>query len=293
LRSHKADEESIGMNARTQLPSPGPSALWSALSKQWRLIDVPLRPCRDDLRVFEGTVRERQRAQPARGVRGLLLGVTVEIATMRWPAAASVVAVDHSLPMVANVWPKPAHGTAVCADWRSMPLASHSRDVALGDGCLTLLPWPHGHRAFAESLRRVLADDGVLALRCFCRPEKRETPGQVFDDLRARRIRGFHAFKWRLAMALHGPAGEGVRLADVWDCWSNEIADPDALAAQCGWPAELVRSMEVYRGSETRYTFLTADEACRSLMAEFTLKSQHVGSYELAERCPILVFRPR
>jgi SAM-dependent methyltransferase len=273
------------MNARAELPHSAASH-WTAFAGQWRLVDVPLRPCADDIRCYETLVR-------ARGVRGLLLGVTAEIANMAWPAGSSLVAVDHSLPMVNNVWPRPPHGAAVCADWRDMPLAAGSCDVALGDGCLTLLPWPDGFRKFAGSLRRVLAEDGKLALRTFCRPEKRETPGQVFADLRAGRIRGFHAFKWRLAMALHGDVEEGTRLADVWDCWSEEIADPDEVARARGWPAELARSMELYRGSETRYLFPTEAEARDGLASDFALEARHTGGYELAERCPILVFRPR
>lgn len=281
------------MNARTERNSAGPSTLWSRLSTQWRLIDAPLRPSGDDLRAYEATVQAWQLAHPERPVRGLLLGVTAEIATMRWPAASTLVAVDHSQAMVANVWPKPAHGTALCADWRSMPLAPGSCDVALGDGCLALLDFPHGYGEFADSLRRVLADDGRLALRCFCRPVRPESPSQVFADLRAGRIRGFHAFKWRLAMAVQTRLDLGVRLGDIWDCWSEEVAEPDTIAAQLGWPAELVRSMDLYRGADTRYRFPTVDEATQGLASHFTLESQHVGGYELAERCPILVFRSR
>lgn len=281
------------MNARADRLSPEALTLWSTLATNWRLIDVPLRPSADDLKVYEATAQAWQQAHPGRALRGLLLGVTAEIATMSWPASASLVAVDHSLPMLENVWPKPPRSAALCADWQAMPLASGSCDVALGDGCLTLLPSPPGCERFAGSVRRVLADDGILALRCFCLPEKPETVGQVFADLRARRIRGFHAFKWRLAMALHGRLGEGVRLADVWDRWSAEVPDPDALARHCGWHAELVRSMELYRGSEARYTFRTVEETRQALASHFVLESRHAGGYELAERCPILVFRPR
>ena len=280
------------MNARSEQLGIPPSGLWTTLAKQWRVIDVPLRPSDDDQKAYENIVFNWQRANPSRPVRGLLLGVTGEIAAMRWPAGASLLAVDHSLPMVANVWPKPPHGAAVCADWRAMPVEPGSRDVALGDGCLTLLSVPAGRAAFAASLRSVLADDGMLALRCFCRPETSETPDQVFDDLRAGRIEGFCAFKWRLAMSLHGRPDEGVRLADIWECWSAEVKDADELATHCGWPLEAVRSMDVYRGSETRYLFSTIEESRKSLAPWFTLQSQHVGRYELAERCPILVFRP-
>lgn len=280
------------MNARAEPAVLGHPTVWTALAPQWRAIDAPLRPGEDDVAVYEELMRQWQRAHPGRAARGLLLGVTAEIASMAWPEGASFVAVDHSLPMVANVWPRPAHGSPVCADWRAMPLPSGSRDVALGDGCLTLLPVPRGRQRFAENLRRVLVDDGVLALRCFCRPGKPEPTARVFDDLRAGRIRGFHAFKWRLAMSLHAEVEEGVRLGDVWERWRAEVADPDALARSLGWPLAAVRSMQVYRGSDARYLFSTEEEIRAGLAPWFTLESQHAGRYELAERCPILVFRP-
>jgi hypothetical protein len=280
------------LNAPTEDISPGSAALWTTLAKRWSLIDVPLRPCEEDLGFYEVVVRDWQRDHPGRGVRGLLLGVTSEIATMRWPERATLAAVDHSLPMVANVWPKPAHGLAVCADWRAMPLPRGSRDVALGDGCLTLLPPPEGYAAFAASLRATLADDGLVALRCFCRPASAEKPSQVLADLGARRVRGFHAFKWRFVMSLHGGSlEEGVRLSDVWDCWAAEVRDPDAIADCCGWPRELVRSMELYRGNASRYRFPTVGEAAAALAPEFSMLFVHTGGYELAERCPILVYR--
>lgn len=280
------------MNARAEPLALDAPSVWSQFARQWRVIDVPLRPAEEDVGVYERTVGAWQQAHPDRALRALLLGVTAEIATMQWPERASLVAIDHSPAMIAKVWPHPAHGSALCADWRAMPLAPRSRDVALGDGCLTLLSVPHGRAAFAQSVRDALADDGILALRCFCRPEEAETPKQVFADCAAGRIGSFHAFKWRLAMALHRGPEEGTRLADVWDCWSAEVPDAEAFAASRGWPPEAVRSLEVYRDSETRYMFATVDEVCDALAPWFTCTARHVGSYELAERCPILVLRP-
>lgn len=281
------------MNAPSEGVSPGSAALWTTLAKQWRVIDVPLRPCAEDVAFYEAVAHGWRLDHPGKRLRALLLGVTPEIATMRWPEGTTLAAVDHSRPMVASVWPKPAHGVAICADWRAMPLPRASCDLALGDGCLTLLPPPDGYGAFAASLRATLADDGLVALRCFCRPVRAETPAEVFSDLRAARVRGFHAFKWRLVMSLHGTLEEGVRLADVWDCWAAEAHDPEALAERCGWPVELVRSMELYRGNASRYFFPAIDEAAAALAPEFSLESSHAGRYELAERCPILVYRAR
>jgi SAM-dependent methyltransferase len=281
------------MNAPTAGISPGSAALWSALAKQWSLIDVPLRPCAEDLRCYRAVIQGWQTEHPGRAVRGLLLGVTAEIAGMRWPEDATLTAVDHSLPMVAGVWPRPAFGLAVCADWRAMPLPRASCDVALGDGCLTLLPPPAGYAAFASSLRAVLTDDGLVALRCFCRPARAERPEAVLADLDAPRVRGFHAFKWRLVMSLHGSLEEGVRLAEVWDLWASSVRDPDAIADRCGWPRELVRSLELYRENASRYFFPTVEEAAAALAPQFSLRFLHAGGYELAERCPILVYRAR
>ena len=66
-------------------------------------------------------------------------------------------------------------------------------------------------------------------MRCFVLPEDREDVETVLADLAVGRTGGFHAFKWRLAMALQPDPQRGVVLADVWESRSHEMAQQIAV----------------------------------------------------------------
>jgi SAM-dependent methyltransferase len=270
---------------------------WNKHAQQWQLIGSPLRPCEADIRQFERLGDEWQRSHASGACTAALLGVTPEIAAMRWPAGTSLLGLDISEPMIRKVWPEeralPSRSAAVCANWLKLPLPDGSIDIAVGDGCFTLLGFPDAYAAVVRSLRRVLRDDGLLAIRFFLRPDRAESTRQVFEDLRAKRIGNFHAFKWRLAMSLHGPLEAGVRLADIWDAWNAEVPSPETLAAELGWPVEVLRTIDAYQGVATRYTFPTLSEAKTVLSEAFDVTQCHYQDYELGERCPILAARPR
>src|SRR5262249_37420376 len=147
--------------------------------------------------------------------------------------------------------------------------------------------------ALARSVRRVVRPRGLVLMRFFTRPEHSEPAEQVFSDLRAGRIGSFHAFKWRLAMALHGSLGAGVRLCDIWNAWHDGISRPEELARERGWPLPVVLTIDDFRGVEARYTFPTLAEARAAMAGGFEEVSRTFPKYELGERCPILAFRPK
>lgn len=265
---------------------------WSQHARQWSLIGPPLRPAPEDIRLLEQTVADWHARSAVAAPRALLCGVTPEVARMRWPAATRLIAIDHSQPMIAAVWPAAeAPGAAVCGDWLALPLADASRHLLIGDGCYSLLTGSARYAAFAAELRRVAVAGGLLAMRYFLRPERTEPVGRVIDDLLQRRIGNFHVFKWRLAMALHGTLEQGVRLCDVWDAWHEAVPDPAALAARLGWPPAVVNTIQNYRGVETCYSFPTLAEA-RARVGDFRILATHVPAYELGERCPTLILQP-
>jgi hypothetical protein len=195
--------------------------------------------------------------------------------------------------MIRGVWPGAALGhAAVCADWLALPLPDGTQDLVLGDGCFSALTFDE-YPAMSQDLRRVLHPRGLVVMRFFTRPDRPETPARAFADLRAGRIGSFHAFKWRLAMALHGSLEAGVRLGDIWETWNDAFPRPEELARERGWPLPVVLTMNDFRGGETRYTFPTLSEARAAMAAGFEEMSCHFPQYELGERCPILTFRPR
>ena len=271
---------------------PPRTARWDRFASDWHLVGLPLRPAPYDLAVYERAA-EAWRQASGRPARALLLGVTPEIATMRWPAGTLLAALDRSAGMLELVWPAPAHGVAARANWLAPPLADGSIDIVIGDNPFTRHRYPEGHRALLDVIRRLLAPGGRLLMRYFCGPAAPEPPSRVLEDLHAGRIGSFHAFKWRLAMSLQRSLAEGVAWGEVWNAWRREVPDPEALMRERGWPLEQLRTIDVNRGSADRMSFPVFDECARVLRETFVLEETVVPPYELGERCPIVVARAR
>lgn len=266
---------------------------WVKPARSWALRASPLRPAPEDVGIYEREFRRWHEAARASPLRALLLGVTPEIATMPWPPETRLIAVDESRAMIRGVWPGAALGhAAICARWQALPLADNTRHVIIGDGCLSALTAGR-YEPMVRSLRRVLDRGGLLLLRFFTRPDRPEPPAGVLDDLLAGRIGNFHAFKWRLAMALHGSLSDGVRLADIWDAWHAALPHPEELAQRLGWPLPVILTIDDFRGVDAQYTFPTLAETRAAMAAQFEEVACHFPAYELGERCPILAFRPR
>lgn len=269
---------------------------WNEHARRWSHFGAPLRPLPEDVAVAEALAAGLAAARAPAPLRAVLLGVTPELAGMRWPAGTRLRAVDRCEGMIAGVWPRdhvPAGARADAGDWSALPLPDGGADLVLGDGCYVLLPVPGGYDAVSAEVARVLAPHGRYLMRLFVRPEQQESPGTVLSDLAAGRIGSFHAFKWRLAMALHGDLAGGVRVGEVWQRWHDSGIDPLALQQRHGWSAGSIATIDGYRGVDTRYHFPTLAEARAHLSRWFRELECHQFDYELGERCPTLVMAPR
>jgi SAM-dependent methyltransferase len=267
---------------------------WNKHAAQWSWIGSPLRPAVEDVRAAERALLVWEKSNAGRAPQALLLDVTPELALMHWPPGTRLIAVDHSRAMIRGVWRRANRdSSAICANWTALPLPEASRDVIAGDGCFSALSFPSEYRAMVRELRRVIRGDGILLMRFFTRPESPESVAAVVDDLVGGRTGNFHVFKWRLAMALHGALDEGVRLADIWDAWHEAVPQPEELASSLGWPLQSVLTIDAYRGIGIRYTFPTLEESRAALAGAFAEVECLFPAYELGERCPTLIFRPR
>ncbi len=175
-------------------------------------------------------------------------------------------------------------------DWMRLPLAASSCTLALGDGCLTTVPSDEDYRRIAIELHRVLRADNFVVLRMFCALETPECTEAVFDDLRRGAVGNFHAYKWRLVMAMHAhdPA---FRLADVWARWDTELPDKAAVAALSGWSMAAINTLTAYRNARARYSFASVAKVAELFAPEFKLVATIYPTYELGERCPIVSFQ--
>jgi SAM-dependent methyltransferase len=271
----------------------GQACHWEQHAKQWRFVGLPLRPSREDVRIMEGLAR---RYGQAPRMLALLFGVTPELAAMDWPDGTRLLAVDRSEGMIRHVWPQSGMGIAshmIRGDWNALPIRGGSLDMVIGDGFYTPLNYPQDYLRLGAELVRVLRPGGLYLIRAFIRPDVPETIRAIKADLFAARIGSFHAFKWRLAMALHGSLQEGVQLSEVWNQWHAMRCEADQAGVSLSWPAEEIATIDAYRGVAARYTFPTLAELRDVLQPHFIEKECHIPGYELGGRCPILLLARR
>lgn len=269
---------------------------WKLHAAQWEKVGSPLRPAGEDATLYWNAITSLLAEPDLAEARALLLGVTPEIASLRWPSGSTLLACDSSPAMLAEIWQPSrfpgAFAGALRADWRALPIRSGSVGLVIGDGSLCVLECADDYRACAREFHRTLRPDGGLVLRLFCRPPTPESPEAVLADLRNGSAGGFHAFKWRLVMAMHA-ADPNARLADIWVRWESEFPEPEEVAALSGWSGDAIGTLAAYRGAPARYSFFSLEEVCELLSPQFELAGAAWPGYELGERCPVASLRRR
>jgi SAM-dependent methyltransferase len=197
--------------------------------------------------------------------------------------------------MIGEVWPSDrlqVDARVELGDWRDLPLPDNFASVVIGDGCYSMLATSECYRRMSAEVIRVLRPSGRFIVRLFVRPEREETTGAVFDDLRAGRIGNFHILKWRLAMSL--PSEEfGVRIGDIWEAWHDSKIQTSDLFDRLNWPRDVVDTIDTYRGRDTVYTFLPLAEMRRRVGEYFDELQAVFPAYQMGERCPTLLLEPR
>ncbi len=263
---------------------------WELHAHTWQHFGSPLRPCAEDVRWMETALRD---IRP--GVeQAVLLGITPELAQMSWPTGCRVLAVDPNPERIRRQWqPSPsANSQVLCGDWQHLPLADASVDAIVGDGVLVFFAQPGAAAPLLDEICRLLRSHGRWLLRAFVCPQQKESLEQLHQALASGEIGSFHAYKWRLAMALQPSLTAGVRPADIWRAWRQWVPSAAALSAASGWPLEEIDTIEAYRDSPATYYFPTLDELRQLLSARFDILDLHSPTYELGERCPLLALRP-
>ncbi len=237
-------------------------------------------------RASQRTAPERRSEQRSRAPQGsaplptLLYGVTPELAALREP----LIALDGSLGMIEGVWQGDTEArSARHGDWLSPPLAPSSVEAALGDGALNVVPGSAARRVLLTQLERLLVPGGRAVFRVFVRPVVPEALSAVLATPST--SHSFHAFKWRVAMALASAAPGEVAVSRLYEVLRRAEVEG---ALRCFAP-EAVATLAAYRGSGDVYGFPTEAELAAELPRGLTARWLRVGGYELAERCPLWV----
>ncbi len=258
-----------------------PNDHWLNLAGQWNRLGPPLRPCAEDVENF------RQAMSDDAG-RCLLLGVTPELADI----SVQLTAIDNSAAMIDALWS--GRPVAILGDWLDLPFAPATFNTVIGDGCLVLLAQPVQQRRLFEQLVRVIAPGGKILLRVFVSPEQSESRESVCRDALQGKMRGFHAFKWRLSMAIASESAEhGLNVAETHATFDRLLPDRQQLSAATGWRMDEIDTIDFYRESTTRYSYPTLSQVRKLIPPGLRETGLKYGSYELAERCPILVLEAR
>ena len=267
---------------------------WLIASRSWASLGAPQKPSPEDVVITERAISDASRRLD-RPLKALLLGVTQELAGCQWPTGTEVVAVDNTMAMIETLWPAPrapAGSSAICADWRDLPLHDASIDIALGDGSFNAVPFEDWARLCMQ-LHRVLVTSGTAAIRVFLRCDQAETMTELRRLVSEGAIGSIHALKWRIAAVLQKELRDGVRLCDIWDAWQQIAAAAEPIRGRPGWRDDQVATLDRYRTSAIAYYFPTAAEFRSSVSPWFAEQRVGFGTYELAERCPTFTLERR
>ncbi len=264
---------------------------WSRIAQYWHLVGPPLRPSKNDLIHFERAVVDR--IETLKGpMRTLILGVTPELAALKWPAGTILKALDGSPEMLKAIW-KGATEEAICGSWTAMPLENASLDMLVCDGGIGLVHYPQEQLALFSEVKRILVPDGIFTFRLFAPGCHAETIEQIASDLEAGAIPSLDALKFRLWGALQATAKTGVRPVDVVKSIELVAGSLERLVNHFGWPAQHVATLEFHRTSQAVYCLSGVDEV-RLLIATLPgleVVRVDIPQHDFGDRCPVITIR--
>lgn len=239
------------------------------------------------LRPNESIVAAYRNAVAGHDQRALMLGITPELADI----ATTTVAVDISPSAIAEAWPgdNPTR-IAVQGDWLDMPLDKREFSAVIGDGSLSFLA-PSQFPTLFQQLEKLLLPQGRLAIRLYETPEAGETIAEVKREALRGGISGFHAFKWRLAMAITSQTGRAdLPVAHIHQAFEQEFPRREMLSDAAGWSLDEISEIDAYANQKLVYYFPTRRQLLAQLPARLVdPRFVSSGEYELAERCPLLL----
>lgn len=256
------------------------SQAWNEFHKRWPLLKPPQA-------VTPDTAARIAAAIESHDERVLLLGVTPPLAGI----GDSLVAVEQSANMIANIWPGDnERRRAVEADWLRMEFGGDRFSAVIGDGSLNCIGWPGDYQALFARLAVLLRAPARFVVRFYVTPDPCESVAALVDATRAGQVVSIHPFRWRLGMAMAAEQGDAnVAPADMLARFDAAFPDRGKLMRETGWTMDEIEVMDLYRGSDARYSFPTVAQIRATVPAGFTnFRLLDSGAYDLAERCPLV-----
>jgi len=264
-------------------------SVWNNQATRWENVGFPTRPSLEDGAIITSIARKNRYGNSSTHIA--VLGVTPEVIQLDWPKGSIIEAVDMNPWMIETLY-KPHHTFPTMVHqgyWQSMPMSNASVDLVVGDGIFTPLETVNDYRALFCEMSRILKPGGVMIIRAFIRPDKCEKIEDVVSDALAGKIHYFGSLKWRIAMALVDDSF-GIKPAEIYRVFESYFPDRNSLSALCNWSMETIDTIDSYRDMESIFTFPTLDELTEVSQEYTKIIDIQSGSYELANRCPTIVF---
>lgn len=238
------------------------TGLWARHAETWEHVRPPLRPSRNDIRIYEELVDDLigHHKMP----RVLLLGCTPELLLMKWPLDTRISCLEQSPAMAERVYGKTAaymsedvHARMKIGNWfeAAAILGEAQFDLVIGDGCYTQLAADE-YAGLGQQIALVMSQEASFVHRFFVKTHD-EDPELVLASLMTPFIyESFSDFKLRFLLSKQSSFEEGVRLGDVYEHWHrfNVAASFTGVKPQ-HYSARERDTIEHYRGSEKRYSF--------------------------------------
>jgi hypothetical protein len=254
---------------------------WDNITHHWARLGPPLRPPPEAVEAI------RDQIASAMG-KVLLLGVTPELADI----GTDLTAVERNEDMITYIWPgDTGRRRARIGEWRNLQLGSNIFGSCIGDGSLNAVMFPDDIVKILHGVSEALQPGGRFVCRLYATPERCES----LDDVRTAAMNGgiqsFHALKWRVAMAtVAAQNNPNIRVTAILDSFDRLFPDRKTLTQRCGWPQEIIDTIDVYRDASDTYCFPTAAQFLSLVPSGFVHpRLVDTGDYELTERCPLLV----
>jgi SAM-dependent methyltransferase len=243
---------------------------WAARSLTYGQSGPPLNPNQEIIDGFTSLV-------PTNG-HILLLGVTRKIAE----AYEQVTAVDYSEAMIERVWPgntdtKQAHYD----NWLTVDLPLAHYDGIVGDGSVNMLAYPIEVRQLFKRTLSWLKPGGVFACRMFTRPDTPITREHILAEAAAPTM-SFSAWRRLFNMLLADQHGGIFPVTEIPKLFDELFPDPSVL------PWTNIDAINDYRTSTSTSWFPTRQEILD--IAPAGSRFVDVGTYDIADTCPILTF---
>jgi hypothetical protein len=253
---------------------------WPKHSTNWGKLGPPLKPA--------NTVIDKYKELVPNG-RIMMLGVTPEI----YSAFDNILAVDHNLNMITNVWLGDTDTKkAIVDDWITYE-TTEKFDGIVGDIALTLMGDKDTITNFTNKSFNWLNSNGVMAQRIFHSPTVKLPYEYLVLLTTSLAPINWHAYKWLLHIYLAtSTKSQRIKQSAVRDLFNQICPDRNILSQITGWHIDTINTIDFYENATQEVTVLSKDDWLDTIPVDAVdVEFVYTEGYDICNLFPILKYR--